>query len=279
MISESSALIMMDRPDKSIPNKSVKRIVPTARDVVMGRGRGIDLRPGNVSFRKLIAMHRPAYQVADWQRKRGIAEMVMGKVIDSGGRFLKANTKYDKDSGFSVISILQALEKIMQALREKQKNKLPAALPKECVAPPIKYVNLKRIPNKVVEVDVEAATQLLCLKKGATPIDLYLHEAIKVLDNDDPDNHHLVTITVLSRYIVPVVTKGDCDFCILIQATEEDRPAQIGRKTMPIMDCPNVCPACCLAFFPHAPSTTVPVSSSPHPDTVASSDHLPYETL
>jgi hypothetical protein len=148
--------IMVER-DKRIPNKSNDTIIPTANDVVMGRGKSNDLLPGNVSFRRLVSTHRPAYQVADSQRKRGIAEIVMGKVIDSGGRFLKANNKFDKASGFSVISIRQALEKIMQALREKQ-SKTPRRnfeLPSPEIA-------------SNAELIMEAATHLLQLKKYAT---------------------------------------------------------------------------------------------------------------
>jgi hypothetical protein len=147
---------MVER-EKKIPNKLIEAIIPTAHDVVMGRGKSNDLLPGNVSFRRLISTHRPAYQVADSQRKRGIAEKVMDQVIDSGGRFLKANNKYDKSSGFSVISIRQALEKIMQALREKQ-SKTPR---RQFVLPsPESASNAESI--------MEAATHLLQLKKCTT---------------------------------------------------------------------------------------------------------------
>jgi hypothetical protein len=270
---------MMDRPEKSIPNKSVKRIVPNARDVVLGRGKIIDSLRGNATFRGLIGKHRSSYETAHRHFKHRIAEMIMGQVIDSGGRFLKANDKHNKDSGFCVISMRQALEKIKQALREKQRNRLPAARPRECVVPPKKHVTPKGIANIVVEVDVEAAVQLLHLKKEAEPIDLYLHEAIKVLDTDDPDDDDLVTTTVSSRYIVPTVTTTDqCDFCILMQDTERYEPAQICQKIVPGIHCPIVCSMCCLAFFPLVASMTplpVPVSSSSDPWTVPSSVQLP----
>jgi hypothetical protein len=148
--------IMVER-DRKVPSKLIDTIIPTAHDVVMGRGKSNDLLPGNVSFRRLISSHRPAYQVADSQRKRGIAETVMGKVIDSGGRFLKANNKFDKASGFSVISIRQALEKIMQALREKQSK-----------TPRRKYELPSPEAASNAELILEAATHLLQLKKYAT---------------------------------------------------------------------------------------------------------------
>jgi hypothetical protein len=177
----------------------------------------------------------------------------------------------------------QALEKIKQALREKQRNRLPTPRPKECVVPPEKHVTPKGIANIVVEVDVEAAVQFLHLKKEAEPIDLYLHEAIKVLDTDDPDDDDLVTTTISSRYIVPTVTTTDqCDFCTLMQDTERDEPAQICRKIVPGTHCPIVCSMCCLAFFPLAASMTplaIPVPSSSDPWTVSSSVQLPQETV
>jgi hypothetical protein len=304
---------MMERPEKSIPNKSRKRIVPTARDVVMGRGKSIDLHPGNVSFRKLIAMHRTSYKAGNNVRhKRSIAELVLAKVIDCGGRFLNKGK-----GGFHIISMCQAIEKIKQALREKQTNKIPAAPQrksaaqkeiiskvvkpttrdvitdvhceniafqrligahrsayqvassqlkpsiaklvmdqvidsggrflradnhgggfhilslqqargeitralqkptKTLVVPRRKSVSQNDIAAKDVEVvKKEATTQLLQLKKEASPVDMYLHEAIKVLD-DEPDDD--------------------------------------GRRTIPTIHCqihrPNVCSSCRLAFFPFA---------------------------
>jgi hypothetical protein len=116
----------IDRISLSFPSSIMSTkviVIPTLNDVIMGRGKRIDVHPGNVAFRHLIWTHRAAYVSAgrNTQRKRDVIEWVVNEVINGGGRFVKVGPsgKYD------VVSVLQAMEKTAQALREKHMKKPP----------------------------------------------------------------------------------------------------------------------------------------------------------
>jgi hypothetical protein len=242
----------------------IKVVEPTTHDVITGRGQRVGLHCGNVAFRQLIETHRLAYQVADSRLKLSIAKKVMDQVIDSGGRFLKVNNHGD---GFRIMSRRQAREKIAGALRKQPTQKLLGA-------PRRKSVAQNGITTKCGVVEKEAVAQLLQLKKeDASPIDLYLHEAIKVLD-DDSDDDSRSAASMTSRDIIPAATAH----YIPIQATTAEGQILHKSNTVPTIHCPflgpNVCSTCRFAFFPLASFVAPmagPASYTPAPCREASS--------
>jgi hypothetical protein len=118
-------------------------VVPTVNDVVMGRGKRIDVHPGNVSFRRLVWTQRAAYISAGraTQLKRSIAEWVVNQVIDSGGRFVKAGL----GKKYQVVSLHDAVEKTTQALREKHMREPP-----NCEEPTTKKLPTKALASKKI---------------------------------------------------------------------------------------------------------------------------------
>jgi hypothetical protein len=101
---------------------NMEAIIPTALDVIMGRGKRIEYHSGNVNFRRLIETQRPAYLLAgpDNEKKRMIVEWVMNQVIDAGGRFVKAGVC----GTYSVVTVLQALEKPRKPCEKSKQRSL-----------------------------------------------------------------------------------------------------------------------------------------------------------
>lgn len=62
---------------------------PQQNDVLLGRGVVVMNHPGNLFYRELIATYSDAYDSGSKFDKTVIAEMVIKKVNDAGGRFLK----------------------------------------------------------------------------------------------------------------------------------------------------------------------------------------------
>jgi len=90
----------------------------TAKDVVLGKGNGVNILPGNVRFRELVNKHRQAYSDQPRTCKGIIAHQVIAEVKAAGGRFLKRRP----DGKFDEASSIRAYEKTCQALREKRKT-------------------------------------------------------------------------------------------------------------------------------------------------------------
>mmetsp|Transcript_14352 Transcript_14352/g.21034 ORF Transcript_14352/g.21034 Transcript_14352/m.21034 type:complete len:371 (-) Transcript_14352:226-1338(-) len=91
----------------------------TRTDVLLGRGSGIARHPGNVYFRRLVAMYRPMYQKQERNRKMDIANIIVAKIEATcpPGRFLESSKR--APLRFVQVDKKRALEKTSQALREK----------------------------------------------------------------------------------------------------------------------------------------------------------------
>jgi hypothetical protein len=225
---------MVER-EREITMSNIETLIPSAYDVILGRGKRNDLHLGNVHFRRLVASQRPGYLLAgdDKEQKRSIVKWVMNHVFDAGGRFVAAAAPHrrgsDKSEVYLEVSMLEAQKKTAQALREKcTKRPGPKTTAQStCMGP-------TRRRTRVGKVLVEG------LKKDATPIDAHLNEAIKVLD-DDSDECDTVTVAISGRGIVPppAVTSP---FGQVSRGTQGD-PEEI-CKTKTATEGPNLCHMC-----------------------------------
>ena len=64
-------------------------VEPGSNDVLFGRGRPLQRRPANVRFRQLVDSHQVVYDGAKRREKPKIASMIVQRVRESSGRFLK----------------------------------------------------------------------------------------------------------------------------------------------------------------------------------------------
>ena len=78
----SSEIEEVDEEDEGI-------LEPGRFDVVFGRGKGNQNRPGNTRFRHIIDMHMDKYETSNKYGKTDVSERVMRLIRESSGRFLK----------------------------------------------------------------------------------------------------------------------------------------------------------------------------------------------
>ncbi|KAL7542558.1 hypothetical protein ACHAXR_011887 [Thalassiosira sp. AJA248-18] len=90
---------------------------PTLRDVLNGRGQGVQRHPGNVKYRTLVFVNKGLYAKCPRADKMKISKGIVAAVRELGGRFLEL----DERSGiYRDIGDKKATEKTSQALREGQ---------------------------------------------------------------------------------------------------------------------------------------------------------------
>jgi hypothetical protein len=90
-------------------------------DVLLGRGRGIVKFVGNQRFRRLVEERKEEYSSFGSHkddRKARIARELFDRIHERGGRFLKPV----EDKTWYEVEESVALEKCMQALRQKEKQ-------------------------------------------------------------------------------------------------------------------------------------------------------------
>ena len=95
-------------------------------DVLLGRGRGIVKFVGNQRFRRLVEERKEEYSSFGShkdERKARIARELFDRIHERGGRFLKPveDGRPDDKTWYEVEESV-ALEKCMQALRQKEKQ-------------------------------------------------------------------------------------------------------------------------------------------------------------
>lgn len=118
--------------------------VPVDKDILSGRGAGVNLHPGNVFFRKLVLEHKQKYIKADPGEKKRIIKSI-AKDACAYGRFLKQDTRTDQ---WVRLSNEEVRKKVGQALREN--------------APAIKKKHDREVLKRKLELQV-AAHQLQAL--------------------------------------------------------------------------------------------------------------------
>jgi Helicase associated domain len=92
----------------------------------MGRGKRVSEWSGNRQFREVVARHREAYAKTERTRKTSVALAVMQEVKDYGGRFLKEEE--EGSDRWIIVDDARVLEKICQALREKEYAHRPVSV-------------------------------------------------------------------------------------------------------------------------------------------------------
>ena len=93
---------------------------PTEEDVLLGRGRPFQLFPGNLRLARIIDTLLSRYQAMEVGEKRIIADEVMRRISDTGGRFLKR-----ADDGETWVEVIDSVsrEKTSQGFRTQIKRK------------------------------------------------------------------------------------------------------------------------------------------------------------
>jgi hypothetical protein len=106
----------------------------TCYDVLSGRGNGIASLAGNVHFRQLVQEHRSDYNSFPRYQKSQVAEDIIQRIHELGGRFVEPldnsnndnnkNITSNKNSYYRVLEPHRVLEKTSQALRERCVHKV-----------------------------------------------------------------------------------------------------------------------------------------------------------
>lgn len=100
------------------PSPADRRIAsPTDRDVLNGRGQGVQRSGGNVAYRKLVSANKDLYCRA--KDKSKFPKAIVAAVRECGGRFLELD---ERTKSYREIGDKKAREKTQQALREGQKK-------------------------------------------------------------------------------------------------------------------------------------------------------------
>ncbi|CAJ1948263.1 unnamed protein product [Cylindrotheca closterium] len=89
----------------------------TAIDILFGRGRGYQDRPGNKRMRAIVATHKERYQALELSSKRTFVEAVYDEITRDGARFLH---KQGDEEGFVMVEVPVALHKVRNLLRCKK---------------------------------------------------------------------------------------------------------------------------------------------------------------
>ncbi|EJK63355.1 hypothetical protein THAOC_15986, partial [Thalassiosira oceanica] len=94
----------------------------TDRDVINGKGQGVQRLKGNVDYRKAVKAHKVSFVLYAMcaKNKVKIAKGIVKALHTRGGRFLKLNERTGVFSELENSGKQGAVEKTSQALREKQ---------------------------------------------------------------------------------------------------------------------------------------------------------------
>ena len=117
----NSSINVGNTPSVSPPTTSNSIEEPTASDILLGRGRVIDTRPGNMKFRQFLAQQLEHYEQAPKFQKTEIAESLLRHLKDSCHvRFLK---ELPDGKGFMEVDDKTAREKISRTFRRIRETK------------------------------------------------------------------------------------------------------------------------------------------------------------
>jgi hypothetical protein len=145
---EKEALLggVSKREDEDEDENGIK--TPRQTDILSGRGAGINLHPGNVYFRDLIAQHKSNYLESDPGEKKRIIRRIV-QAAQSRGRFLKQDPQSEL---WICISFDEARKKVGQALRENA-----PAIKKQCESK--ETIKKRKVVDDVQDVHSEYLTQ------------------------------------------------------------------------------------------------------------------------
>lgn len=92
---------------------------PGSRDILMGRGRGVQAANGNSLMREIAKKHHPHYLSLKRDQRRAYSEAVLDEVIGTGARFLRKVETGDEEVWEEVERVV-AHDKISHALRDQK---------------------------------------------------------------------------------------------------------------------------------------------------------------
>ena len=105
-------------PDTS--SSSTVTLEPGPFDVVFGRGKGNQNRPGNARLRVVVNMYMEQYEQADRIGKTTISENVIRIIQDSSGKFLREDTSANDGGWVEVTDLEEVRKKVSHAFRARR---------------------------------------------------------------------------------------------------------------------------------------------------------------
>jgi hypothetical protein len=102
---------------ESPANKPYVIYDPLPNDILFGRGKPIQERPGNVRFRENLDKHKKKYDRGERGDKAAVSAHIVHLVKEEGGRFLKEL----EDGGWVEVDEATARAKVSNALRTRMK--------------------------------------------------------------------------------------------------------------------------------------------------------------
>ena len=109
--------------DKSRPEEDpVSIVVPTKRDVLMGRGKRSQNHPGNTRLHMVIEDNLPTYECLGKHHKRKLVADIVHMIQQGGGRFLKL-----ENGTWVPVDDATAIEKVSHDFRTMRKRLLARA--------------------------------------------------------------------------------------------------------------------------------------------------------
>ncbi|KAL3940956.1 MAG: hypothetical protein SGBAC_004609 [Bacillariaceae sp.] len=116
-IDSSSKRFFFTRPEHTLPNNL---ILPTTKDVLLGKGRPYQEHPGNIALNDIIDKYRDEYTGCKSRtEKTAMSLNILDTIKNQGGRFLMKKSK--DDDLWVVASELKAREKVAHSFRMPRK--------------------------------------------------------------------------------------------------------------------------------------------------------------
>ena len=90
-------------------------------DMYYGRGNGLESKPGNQNYRRLINENRPIYKhLKNNDEKNQIAYKIINNIHENGGTFYHK----PKNDEWEIVPTEKVLEKVKQALRDATSKRI-----------------------------------------------------------------------------------------------------------------------------------------------------------
>ncbi|KAK1741594.1 hypothetical protein QTG54_008072 [Skeletonema marinoi] len=272
------------RPDattaEDLKNADVIRVY-TMKDVLNGRGQGVQRHPGNVKYRTLVFVNKTLYAKCPRNDKIKISRGIVAAVRQTGGRFLDLD---ERTNIYTDIGDKKATEKTSQALREGQtkirkdtyENKdttMPAMLP----VPPVNAEGKWEISGEgYLEYSVKVLEELYKAEDNMTP-EMQLRPAphsvatqLGLQKRKKPDQAAPAIVSSEMPGLPPIVSAPDVSSAQRHMAAVYDQfegmvtVQQQQQQQQQVTTHPNMPPP------PNLPRTTVSSSGSPMRDTMSS---------
>ena len=100
------------------PKENVEKsgVLPSEKDILLGRGRNFRNHPGNVRFHRIIEMHEAQYENSSRYGKQLLSDAMLNLVKQDGARFLKKKPGI----GWLEVSDEDSRERVCHAFRNRR---------------------------------------------------------------------------------------------------------------------------------------------------------------